>query len=354
MPERTRQKSFYQALALLMAALFLLNACNFRESAETPTSGGFSEPERTAAAQTIVAQLTKVSLPTVDQTALALTPTITPAPPTETPILPEPAQLTLTAFASETAAAGTLEAIGVQEPSEIAATPMEEVEATATPEGEASPTEQAASDEGTPEPATPTAEPTQTPVPGDPAADLGQPDWEDDFSTGANWAFYSDDFASFSLQNGALRMTALQKGARNSWMLAVPRPEDYYLEVTARTGDCSGLDRYGVIFRSDANVGYLFGISCNGQFSLRRWNGTRTLVLVDWTSDPAIISGSNQTNRLGLRVEGGSFSLYANGKLLTEISDFSLSETGFGLFIGAETTEDFEVIVERVAYWELP
>lgn len=339
---------------LLAALALLLPACNFREGALTPTPGGFSEPERTAAAQTIVAQLTKVSLPTVDQTALALTPSITPAPATVTPTRLEPAQLTLTAFAFETAQAiaqATENAAAPTEPAPNAAA-TEAGGAADTPEPTPTPEEEA-TEEATPTPgASPT--PSPTPVPGDPAAELGAPDWTDDFTTGGNWAFYTDEFASFQLASGGLRMTALQTGPRNSWMLAVPRPPDYYLEVTARPGDCSGKDRYGVIFRSDANVGYLFAFSCDGQYSLRRWNGTRALALVDWTSSPAIHSGSNQTNRLGLRVEGGTFTLYANGVRLGEVSDGSLTETGFGLFIGAENTDDFSVLVERVAYWILP
>ena len=351
-PARPRRAA--RLISLLAAAALLLPACNFREGALTPTPGGFSEPERTAAAQTIVAQLTKVSLPTVDETALALTPSATPAPATVTPTRAEPAQLTLTAFAFETSAAAAQATEDAAAPTAAAPTAPATQPGGGAATPEAAPTGEA---ETTPDAtATPGASPTAspTPVPGDPAAELGEPDWEDDFSTGGGWAFYTDEFASFQLADGGLRMTALQTGARNSWMLAVPRPPDYYLELTARTGECSGLDRYGVIFRSDANVGYLFAFSCDGQYSLRRWNGARALVLVDWTSSPALLSGPDQTNRLGLRVEGGTFTLYANGTRLDEVADASLSETGFGLFIGAENTDDFSVVVERAAYWELP
>jgi hypothetical protein len=77
-------------------------------------------------------------------------------------------------------------------------------------------------------------------------------------------------------------------------------------------------------------------------------------VLVDWTSSTAIQDGPGETNRLGIRVSGSQFSLYANGMLLSEVSDASYPEGGFGVLVGAESTEDFEVRVSNAAYWELP
>jgi hypothetical protein len=164
-----------------------------------------------------------------------------------------------------------------------------------------------------------------------------------------------DPNAAFEVKGGNLLMTSYTLGSRNSWMLTQPRPSNYYLEVTSEPQACSGRDRYGVIFRSmDANTGYLFGFSCSGEYSLRKWDGKRATVLVDWTSSPAILSGPNQVNRLGLRVVGSQFSLYANGSLLTEASDASYAEGGFGLFIGGQNTQDFAVAVKEVDYWELP
>jgi hypothetical protein len=138
-------------------------------------------------------------------------------------------------------------------------------------------------------------------------------------------------------------------------MFTQNQPINYYLEIPFTTEECSGLDRYGVILRSeDAVKGYLYAFSCDGRYSFRSWNGQRATKLVEWTESPKIQAGSNQTNRLGIRVEGGTFSLYANGSLLTQVSDSSYPKGGFGVLIGAESTEDFTVKASEVAYWELP
>ena len=158
----------------------------------------------------------------------------------------------------------------------------------------------------------------------------------------------------FDVKDHFLVMTAFQADGRDSWMLTLPEPVNYYLEVTAIPQDCSGLYRYGVIFRTDAEVGYLFGFSCDGQYSLRRWNGEDFKILVDWTSSPDIRAGADQTNRMGLMVQDDQFTLYANGNLLDDARDDSYSEGGLGLFVAAKDTENFKVQVSEVAYWELP
>ncbi len=188
----------------------------------------------------------------------------------------------------------------------------------------------------------------------DPKLHLGEPDWEDTFKNGDNWSLYEDDHVRFRVRDRVLVMTAFQADGRDSWMLTLPEPVNYYLEVTAAPQDCSGLDRYGIIFRTDATEGYLFGFSCDGQYSIRRWNGEKFKALVDWTSSPDIQSGANETNRMGLMVEGDQFTLFANGKKLAETSDDSYPEGGLGLFVAADETTDFKVQVSEVVYWELP
>ena len=207
---------------------------------------------------------------------------------------------------------------------------------------------------------TPTPSPTievvspPTMIPEDPKLQLGEPDWQDNFNDGDNWSLYEDEFVRFRVRDEVLIMTAFDDIGRDSWMLTWAEPENYYMEVTAAPETCDGFDRYGIIFRTDASVGYLYGFSCDGQYSLRRWNGESFKTLVEWTSSTFVLPGTDQMNRMGLLVEDDQFSLYANGNLLEEVSDDTYPDGGIGLFIASKETDDFKVQVSEVAYWELP
>lgn len=130
------------------------------------------------------------------------------------------------------------------------------------------------------------------------------------------------------------------------------------MEMTVKTGDCKTTDRYGLILRvpdlTQANQGYLYGFTCDGRYALRKWDGKTMTSLIAWTSSSAILSGPNQTNRLGIMAVGNRFILYANGTLLKEANDSSYTEGGFGVFIGANQTENFTVTIDQIAYWENP
>ena len=286
----------------------------------------------TAAAQTIVARLTQAS--------------ITPAIPS-TP-LPTGAELpTATQLAPATQATET----STPEPS-----PTAEATAQATEEATAQATETAAPTE------TQQANLTATPTlpASDPKAALGTPDFVDTFQNADNWAIYEDKHVSFKVDqaNGELVMTAFNPDSWDGWMLSWPVLSDFYLEMTATSGDCSGLDRYGLVFRSVKSdtdyVGYLFGITCDGRYSLRRWNGEKFIPIIDWTADEHIRSGLNQTNRIGVYAQGDRISLYANSELLEEVRDSTHEEGKFGVFVGSVNTSDFIVRVDEIDYWELP
>jgi hypothetical protein len=186
--------------------------------------------------------------------------------------------------------------------------------------------------------------------------DLGEPDWRDTFSSGANWFLLSTKNTKFTIEDGRLEMKAINPGEGEEWGLANhPAIEDFYLEATFATGEvCSGLDRYGVLARApDPNSGYVFGFSCDGRYRLYKWDGENYRSLQEWTYAAQILVGPDQTNRLGFWAKGSTLRLYANGKLLTEITDGAYDEGRFGLFIGSTNTEDLTVFVEEIAYWEL-
>jgi hypothetical protein len=193
-----------------------------------------------------------------------------------------------------------------------------------------------------------------------PKATLGEPDWVDEFAAGAiEWPLYNDEHVSMQYEQGKLTMTALVANRKNpwdSWMVHPSTLTDFYVEVAATPGDCSGLDRYGLLARasSDTNQTYLFGLSCDGKYSLRYWNGQKISMLKEWTFHPAIHKGPGSENILGLLANGSQISIYANDTLLFKVEDETLTEGGIGLFVGAVMTDNFQVSFRRVALWELP
>ena len=199
---------------------------------------------------------------------------------------------------------------------------------------------------------------TEPPPASDPRLYLGNPSFFDTFSSSANWALYEDDHVSFEVDDGQLVMTAFNPDYWDGWMLSWPVISDFYLEMIATPQKCAGLDRYGMMARAQKSdeeyLGYLFGVTCDGHYSLRRWNGSNYVTIVDWTESEYIRKGAGQGNRIGLMADGKKLSLYANGVLVKEISDDIHLSGKFGVYVGSVKTPDFTVLVDEMAYWELP
>jgi len=296
------------ALALVIIGISI-GACNLPASTEAPPTDQLAA--NTAAAETIIAQLTEV--------VETLTPAATEGP------LPEPTQTTVISDITETVLPTTAPTVG---PTEL--------DATAT----------------SPPPPTPTLDAS------DPKAGLGDPVFYDTFRDGNNWPLYTDEHISFEVKDSNLVMKAFNPDHYNGWILTWPVISDFYLEMTTKTQECSGKDQYGTMVRAvktdQGYIGYLYGFSCDGHFSLRRWNGQKYVQLVDWTPNENINAGSNQTNRIGLMANGNQYSMYANGKLIGEFQDDAHQEGRFGVFVGSVSTPDVQILVDEIAYWDLP
>ena len=138
-----------------------------------------------------------------------------------------------------------------------------------------------------------------------------------------------------------------------------PRIQDYYLETVARVpASCDERDRYGVYFRGiDTQRGYLFGITCKGEFWLSFWNSktSQRETLIDYTESDRINTGGGQVNKLAIQTTGDRITLYVNDALVGEVFDSTYTLKGLiGLFIGSEVTEDFTVNYDYLAYWTNP
>jgi hypothetical protein len=190
----------------------------------------------------------------------------------------------------------------------------------------------------------------------DPRSGLGEPAFIDRFDSAQNWPIYSDDHVKILIEDGKMIMTARKPDFYNSWILTWPKPEDFYLEATVESGTCGGKDRFGLIFRvPDVSVseGYLFAFSCNGMYSIWYWDGQKETDLIDWKSSEFIQQGEGKTNRIGVRAEGDQITLYANGNLITSLSDTRLKAGYFGTFVGSAQTTNYTVKFDEIAYWDI-
>lgn len=216
------------------------------------------------------------------------------------------------------------------------------------------PTEELVEDTATPT-VTPTVGPTATMAASDPAAELGTPDWVDNLDNGNNWLTDNDAFTKITF-DGYMKLTAITD--LDGWRLSWPAPDDFYLEGKFQTPACSGTDHYGLMFRtpknSGASQGYLFGITCDGKYSLRLWDDPNMAVLIGWTPSDKILKGADVVNTLGVMAKGDDLAFYVNGNKVHEIKDDTFNEGIFGVFVGGDSGEDFTMWLDQIRYWDVP
>jgi hypothetical protein len=212
-------------------------------------------------------------------------------------------------------------------------------------------------------PPAPTPTATNTPIPTlsptDPKQGLGSPDWKKEFNSESDWHTYDTAGDRAEIKNGKLFFTMDDTIDYSIWTYAAPRITDYYLEIVATTpAACSGKDRYGLIIQTPSDSyteGYWFHVACDGGYKFSRWNGSKSTTLISWGTNPAINSGPNQTNRLGIMKNGKQFGIYINGVLLGEVEDNTyIGEGKFGVIVHAANTSNFTIAYDDAAYWKLP
>lgn len=208
------------------------------------------------------------------------------------------------------------------------------------------------------EPATPTvtAQPSPTTVAGDPAVTYGQPTWTDALDNAKNFYLYENDNTKVEEETGSLALVGRNANGWLGWSLTyAQQPANFYGEMTFITRDCASNDLYGMVFRANKeNAGYFYGMTCDGKISLytRDFNNNTNAELLSAQSAPSALTGSNQTNRLGVQATGSKLSLYVNGVLAAEVNDSTYASGYLGAFIAANQTAGFRVDLDTVKLWK--
>lgn len=207
----------------------------------------------------------------------------------------------------------------------------------------------------------PTIAPTLTAtLSDDPKTSLGNPTYQNNLDNGTAFgidaAGYQDDNTSISVTGGAMVIRSFSSIGYHGWRLTSRTPKNFYLEAIFITQSCGGDDEFGVVFRAPdfaSGKGYYFGLRCSGEYNLFRWDESGLGDLMSWTSNPNILAGTGQTNRMGILANGTSIKLYINGKLLNEIGDSKFSEGHFGVYAAGHSGA-LTVNLDQISYWDLP
>lgn len=198
--------------------------------------------------------------------------------------------------------------------------------------------------------------PTLEPIEGDPATILGEPDGVDTFDTAANWTLFNNRCFRSEITDGQFVMESKGQEGVACWEVSWPNLQNFYMQTEVTTPEqCQPDDRFGMLFRAPDNFrGYLYGLTCDGRYSLTKWDGEETTVLVAPATNGAINSGPGSVNRIGVVAFGGNYLLYANGIFLTEVQDFSYTTNGkIGYFVRASSDQGFVVKYDNLAVWVL-
>jgi hypothetical protein len=217
----------------------------------------------------------------------------------------------------------------------------------------------------------PTRTPTKTRQPAvafDPYTTYGEPDYENDmvYANYPEWmipesrVMPDDQNIRLVFKDGKLYVTGKQTGF-STWWFTYHFLEDFYLEMTFDTETCSGNDAYGMIFRGPEHLagvsyGYVVAFTCDGDVWVFRLDGVDPWDaedLVDEYPSSYVKTGSNKQNVIGVRAEGDTISVIANGSLIETIEDDEFSKGRFGVFVRAADTDDYTYRLTRFAYWDL-
>ncbi|HTX80103.1 MAG TPA: family 16 glycoside hydrolase [Longilinea sp.] len=209
--------------------------------------------------------------------------------------------------------------------------------------------------------ATPTNAPTATFAPDDPRYALGTPTWSDSMANSNNWPTGDNDYSSITFKNGEMLLTGLTTSY--GWRLSTTAGvlSNFYLEMTARFDSCNGTDSMGLFFRvpdqAMADRGYLFGLQCNGQYYLKRWDatidaptGTMYNLSMPHATDAYL---PNELNRIGVLAAGNNIKLYINGVLVNEVANDVWTTGYFGVFVKGTETSNLLIHVTNVSYWTM-
>jgi hypothetical protein len=128
--------------------------------------------------------------------------------------------------------------------------------------------------------------------------------------------------------------------------------------MTVNSGQCTGKDSYGLIFRGsasgDPSHGYVVSFSCDGNYRVFRIDSGDPYFATEifsWTSSPNIHTGPNQLNILSIRGDVDDFAIFANGQQIATFFDDWYSFGRYGVFVNSGNTAAYTYRTQQIRVW---
>ena len=276
-------------LGMMLVVAVALSGCDLLRTPPAPTP--IPDAAYTAAAQTIIAQLTQIAPPETP------TPPPTLVPSQTNTLLPTDTQTT-------------------------------------TPTNTLTPTE----------PAIPTLTSTPTNIP--------EILFEDDFSYDTGWYTDKGEDFSFEYAKGGYRISVDILSAP-IWSIRERNYTDVRVEVDAAQISGAQDGYYGLVCRhNDSDNYYALVIGSDGAFGIAKSQDGEFEFLQTGTANPGVIKSDDAVNRVRADCVGETITLYANDQKLVEIQDNDFESGYIGVIAGTRLLGGVVVFFDNLAIYE--
>ncbi len=144
----------------------------------------------------------------------------------------------------------------------------------------------------------------------------------------------------------------------DTWWISGFTLTDFYIEMEVNSGDCTEDDAYGMILRASQHgqptQGYLVAFTCDGRVYAKRLVSVtpyNAVSILNPTETDLIYEGKNQTNIMGVLIQGNTITIYPNRIYFTTITDDTFDYGRYGIFVQAGEGGDYTFTVEEIRTW---
>lgn len=174
-----------------------------------------------------------------------------------------------------------------------------------------------------------------------------------DFPNKYYWWVFGPDVSTTGeglIDNEAYILTSFET-ENYEWTFDGRKLQNFYVSALTEVADqqCKAGDHWGLIFRYKDNANfYMFGVSCDGKYSLmkRTVDGFETVLP---PTESTVIQRLGQPNVIGVRAVGDQLSLYANDQFLVTVTEGTFPEGLIGMYIRTLLTPNMSVMFDDIA-----